>query len=78
LRHDVQHFENTLGDSARCRRTAKSGSDDGELVAAHPRDHLLRIEHTADLLSNELKQFVARGMSEQIVDFFEMIEVEAQ
>ena len=55
-----------------------AGHQNGELVAAETRHHLALVEHRGDARSDRLKHRVAGGVAEQIVDFLEPVEIEAE
>ena len=48
---------------------------DGELVAADPRDRAPR-RKVSESMCNVPKQLVTRGVSERVIDLFELVEVD--
>ena len=51
---------------------------DGELVAAEPRDGVAPRERLRPAAAQLLQQRIADGMTERVVDFLEMVEVETE
>ena len=76
LAGDPQALQDVLGNAAGQGRAGNCREDDGEFVAAQPRQRLAVVEHAQDPLGNELKRLVAGPVSEQVVDLLESIEVE--
>ena len=74
----TQRFQNGLGEPAGGFRVFHAGHQDGEFVAAEPRYHLTFAEHRGDARRHRLQHRVAGGMTEQIVDFLEPVEIEAE
>jgi hypothetical protein len=65
----------------RARRDRRAGKrarlqDDGEFVAAEPRDDIFRSQHVTDGIGHALQQRIARGMATGIVDRLEVIEID--
>ena len=55
-----------------------SASDDGELVAAEPRDHVVVAHAVAQPRRHLPQQLVAGRMAKRVVDVLEVVEIEAQ
>ena len=73
-----KHLKNGFGEPAGRRGAGNAGQQDGELVAAEPRHHLLVVQQGADARGKGLQSLVAGGVSEQIVDLLEAVEIEAE
>ena len=71
-------LNNGLGEPAGRRGAGNVGQQDGELVAAEPRHHLPVVQQGTDARGNGLQSPVAGGVSEQIVDLLEAVEIEAE
>ena len=54
------------------------GLDDGEFVAAEPRQHVGGAQRRSQAAGDLPEQFIAGGMAERIVDVLETVEVEHQ
>ena len=54
------------------------GQNDGELVAAQPRQEVAAVQRARDQLRDLAQQFVARGVAHRVVDLLEAVEVEQQ
>ena len=74
----AERIEDALGDASGGGRIGQAGHDDGEFVAAEPRQHLVLVEDAAGAARDRLQQRVAGGMAEQVVDLLEAVEVEAE
>ena len=69
---------NSFGDASGRGRVVQAGHDDGEFVAAEPREHLAVVEDAAGAAGDRLQKRVAGGMPEEVVDLLEAVEVEAE
>ena len=58
--------------------SGQAWSDDGEFVAAEPRQHLILVEDAGRAARDRLQQRVAGGMAEKVVDLLEAVEVDAE
>ncbi len=57
---------------------ASRGGDDGEFVAAEPRDQIVAAQRAAQPLRDVADQLVADRMAERVVDVLEVIEVDVE
>ena len=71
-------IDDAFGDASGRGRVVQAGHDDGEFVAAEPRQHLTVVEDAAGAAGDRLQERVAGGMPEEIVDLLEAVEVEAE
>ena len=79
----LKRFGNEFRNASReIERTAAlivaRGLDDGEFVAAEPRQHVGGAQRRSQAAGDLPEQFIAGGMTEQIVDVLETVEVEHQ
>ena len=74
----AERIDDAFGDASDRRRVVQAGRDDGEFVAAEPRQHLTVVEDDAGATGDRLQQRVAGGVPEKIVDLLEAVEVEAE
>ena len=79
---DLVGLDHRVADALRKRRGVGSllhlRHDDGELVAAHARDHVELARAAAQTLADQLEQLVADMVAERIVDALEVVEVETE
>jgi hypothetical protein len=71
-------FEHALGEMADIGRLRHVALQDGELVAAEPRDDVLGAHDQSEPLGHGLEQTVADRMAEGVVDRLEIVDVDAE
>ena len=71
-------LQDLVGEKGGVRRLLDADQDDGKLVAAEPSDRVGLANDRPEPLPHLLKQKIANGMAEGVVDILEVIEVEIQ
>jgi hypothetical protein len=74
----TDHLNDPLRQQRGVHRLLEGALNDGELVAAHPRDGVHLPHEAAQAIGHRGQELVAAGMSERVVHVLEVIEVEKE
>ncbi len=70
--------DDPFGDLSGVSPVRQAFEQDGELVAAEPRDRIAGSDRVGQPLGNDPEQLVASGVAQGVVDILEVVEVDEQ